>query len=91
MAINAFLKLIPEEREAVDNFAFAQSLINRGGDVERRFALICMDSSIEIVLRAYLLKIGLTRDKVEAIPTIHVLLTECESRGLELDKQTKTC
>jgi hypothetical protein len=49
-----------------------------------------MDSSVEIVLRAYLLKIGLARDKVEAIPTIHGLLTECESKALELDKQSKT-
>jgi hypothetical protein len=43
-----FLGLLPEEREALDAFAFAQNLLERGGEVERRFALISLDNSVEV-------------------------------------------
>jgi len=44
------LKIYCQKREAIDTFAFAQSFIVKGGDVERRFALIALDNSLELVL-----------------------------------------
>ena len=53
-----FLNLLPEERESIDTFAFSQSLLEKGGDVERRLSLICLDNSLELILKAYLQKSG---------------------------------
>jgi hypothetical protein len=72
---------MPEEREAIDSFAFAQSLLLKGGDVERRFSLICLDNSFEIVLRAFLLKRGVKRELVDAIKTVSDLLFRCEKEA----------
>jgi hypothetical protein len=84
-----FWNLMPEEREAIDSFAFAQSLLLKGGDVERRFSLICLDNSFEIVLRAFLLKRGVKRELVDAIKTVSDLLFRCEKAGLEVSEQEK--
>jgi len=54
MTTQQFLSLSSEEKETIDIFAFAQWLLERGGDVERRFALLSLDLSTEHVLRAYL-------------------------------------
>lgn len=47
MVLEAFLRLTSTEREAVDNFAFAQSLLRKGGDAQRRFALISLDIALD--------------------------------------------
>jgi hypothetical protein len=86
LSLKNFLKLTPAEREAIDNFAFAQSLLQKGGDAERRFALICLDSSIEVILRAYLLKLGIESEHVNSIIKFSELLHECENRGLKIEQ-----
>jgi len=94
-----FLSLSPEEREAIDVFAFSQSLIDKGGDVERRFSLICLDNAIELLLRAYLLKKGVKevrfRSKNKTIEIdvykLHMddLISYAERAGLRLSNEEK--
>jgi hypothetical protein len=88
--MEAYLKLLPEEKEAIDTFAFALSLLERGGDVERRFSLISLDNAFEIFLRAYLLKKGVRREDVDALRKIDDLLWRCEKAGLEISSEEKT-
>jgi len=71
--MKSFHRLIPEEKEAIDTFAFAMSLLDKGGDVERRFCLISLDNSYEIILRAFLLKKGVKREIVDSIRTAKLL------------------
>ncbi|MEM1574163.1 MAG: hypothetical protein QXI49_06750 [Candidatus Methanomethylicaceae archaeon] len=87
MSLKDFFKLTPGEREAIDNFAFSQSLLQKGGDAERRFALICLDSSIEVILRAYLLKLGIESERVNSIVKFSELLHECENKGLKIEPE----
>ena len=87
--MEAYLKLLPEEKEAIDTFAFALHLLERGGDVERRFSLISLDNSFEILLRAYLLKKGVKREDVDALRKIDDLLWRCQKAGLEVSDEDK--
>jgi hypothetical protein len=87
--MEAYLKLLPEEKEAIDTFAFALSLLQRGGDVERRFSLISLDNSFEIFLRAYLLKKGVKRGDVDTFRKIDDLLWRCERASLEISEENK--
>jgi hypothetical protein len=87
--MEAYLKLLPEEREAIDTFAFALSLLEKGGDVERRFSLISLDNSFEIFLRAYLLKRGVKREDVDDLRKIDDLLWRCERAGLEISDENR--
>ena len=84
-----FKDLLPEEREAIDTFAFAQSLIVKGGDVERRFALIALDNSLEVVLRAFLLKRGVDRKIVDEVRKLDEMLFRCEKAGLKVNDKNK--
>jgi len=94
-----FLSLLPEEREAIDVFAFSQSLLEKGGDVERRFSLICLDNSFELILRAYLQKRGVRtvkwkkKDKVMELAVVHLnindLLGYSERAGLRIESDEK--
>jgi len=88
--MEAFLRLTPEEREAIDNFAFSQRLLSEGSDAARRFALLSLDCSVEIALRSYLLKKNVTREKVDSIKHFHELINECEAKGLQLPKEIKS-
>lgn len=81
---------MPEEREALDTFAFAQGLLEKGGDVERRFALISLDNSVEIKLRAYLLKRGVDRETVDGIRKLDDLLWRCMRAGLKVEEESRT-
>jgi len=83
------MKLLPEEREAIDAFAFAQSLLERGGDVERRFSLISLDNSFEIGVRAYLLKKGVKKEIMDSVRKVDDLLLRCEKAGLKVDQAEK--
>jgi hypothetical protein len=87
--MEAYLKLLPEEKEAIDTYAFALNLLERGGDVERRFSLISLDNAFEIFLRAYLLKRGVRREDVDALRKIDDLLWRCEKAGLEISGEEK--
>ena len=87
--MEVFLNLLPEEREAVDTFAFAQGLLDKGGDVERRFCLISLDNSYEVVLRAFLLKKGVKREIVEAIRTVDDLFYRCQKAGLVVSNRER--
>ena len=94
-----FLSLLPGERESIDVFAFSQSLLERGGDVERRFSLICLDNSFELILRAYLQKRGVKTirwrkaDKVVDLAVaqlrINDLLSYSERAGLKIESDEK--
>lgn len=84
-----FFKLIPEEKEAIDTFAFSQILLEKGGDVERRFALIALDNSLEIALRAYLLKRGVKKEVMEGVRKIDDLILRCEKAGLKVEEERK--
>lgn len=84
-----YFKLLPEEREALDTFAFAQDLLQRGGDVERRFCLISLDNAFEIILRAYLLKRGVRKEDVESLRKIDDLVWRCEKAGLKISETDK--
>jgi len=87
--VEAFLKLLSEEREAIDTFALAQSLLEKGGDVERRFSLISFDNSFEIILRAFLLKKGVKREDVDTFRKVDDLLWRCERAGLKVSEEDK--
>ncbi|MEM3612669.1 MAG: hypothetical protein QW090_04860 [Candidatus Bathyarchaeia archaeon] len=87
--METFHELIPEEREAVDSFAFSQFLLKRGGDVERRFSLISLDNSFEIALRAFLLKKSVKKEVIDSVKTVSDLLFRCEKAGLEVSEQEK--
>ncbi len=87
--MESFLKLLPEEKEAIDTFAFSQSLLGRGGDVERRFSLISLDNSFELALRAFLLKKGVKREDVDAFRKVDDLLWRCERAGLSVSEADK--
>lgn len=89
MLRDKFLDLLPEEKEAIDTYAFAQSLLKKGGDTERRFALISLSNSFEILLRAFLLKRGVRREMVDGIRKVDELIFRCEKAGLEIDTQSK--
>jgi hypothetical protein len=90
MVLEAFLKLTSTEREAVDNFAFAQSLLRKGGDAQRRFALISLDIALEMSLRAFLMKRGFDKARVDDIRKMQDLLQYCEEKGLKLDSNLKS-
>jgi len=87
--MKSFHRLIPEEKEAIDTFAFAMSLLDKGGDVERRFCLISLDNSYEIILRAFLLKKGVKREIVDSIRTVDELVFRCGKAGLRLNENEK--
>jgi len=76
--MESYLKLLPDEKEAIDTFAFAQTLLDRGGDVERRFSLISLDNSFEIILRAYLFKKGVKKMDIDMVRKIDDLLWRCK-------------
>jgi len=94
-----YAKLLPEEREAIDTFAFSQQLLEMGGDVERRFSLICLDNSFELTLRAYLRKRGVKKvrlkeeDRVVELEVerlrISDLLSFSERAGLKIEDNEK--
>jgi len=73
-----------------DTFALAQGLLQRGGDVERRFSLISLDNSFEIILRAYLLKKGIKRADVDTFRKVDDLLWMCERAGLDVSESLHT-
>lgn len=84
-----FSKLTPEEREIIDSFAFAQHLLEKGGDVERRFALISIDNLWELTLRTYLRKRGRSKKEVDEIRDWEKIFDECIKLGLEIDVDIK--
>jgi len=82
--LNELARRFPQEREAIDTYAFSQELMSRGGDIERRFALISLDNSLELILRAFLLKRGVSKDLVEGIRAFNDLLNRCIRAGLKV-------
>lgn len=81
-----YTKLLPIEREAIDTFQLAEKLIAEGDDRFRRQALICLDNSIELLLKGFLTRKGMRKSEMNRIERFHHLLRLCIKFGLQLDE-----
>jgi hypothetical protein len=70
--------------------------VKRGGDVERRFSLIRLDNSFELILRAYLQKRGVKtvrwrkEDKVVDLAVAHLRINDLLSYSERADLKIKS-
>jgi len=83
--VQLYMKLLPIEREALDSLQLAEKLIMEGDDRFRRQALICLDNSVELLLKGFLVRRGLPKCEINRIGRFHQLLRTCIKLGLKLD------